>query len=142
MAKVSTYLNFAGNTEEAFNFYKSVFETDFINAISRYGDMPSDEGQPKMSEEQKKLVINVQLPTLGDHVLMGTDNLREELVRGNNVYINLEPDTNEQTDALFNRLGKDGQVDTPLQTMFWGDYYGSLTDKFGIHWMFNCAAKN
>ena len=137
MARVSTYLNFSGTTEEAFNFYKSVFKTDFVGEISRYGDMPAEDGQPEMPEDQKKLVVNVQLPTLGDHVLMGTDDLRGGIVVGNAVTINLEPDSKEQTEALFNALSDGATIGMPLQPMFWGGYFGSLTDKFGVPWMFN-----
>ncbi len=132
MARVSTYLNLPGNTEEAFNFYKTVFGTDFIGGISRMDDMPTQPGQPPLSDEEKNLVINVQLPTLGEHVLMGTDVVNSNLIQGNNVYINLEPDTRQQTDELFAALSVGGEVKMPLQVMFWGDYFGSLTDKYGI----------
>jgi uncharacterized glyoxalase superfamily protein PhnB len=73
MARTSTYLNFARSTEEAFNFYKSVFGTEFVGGIARFGDIPAQEGQPEMSEDDKQLVMNVQLPILGGHLLMGTD---------------------------------------------------------------------
>ena len=144
MARVSTYLNFARNTEEAFNFYKSVFSTEFEGGIDRMGDVPPQEGQPELSEEDKNLVMNVQLPILGGHVLMGTDapeSMGFKLNQGNNVYINLEPDTRTQTDELFGALGEGGKVEMPLQVMFWGDYFGSLIDKFGVQWMFNCTEK-
>ena len=73
MARTSTYLNFARSTEEAFNFYKSVFGTEFVGGIARFGDVPVQEGQPAMSDDDKQLVMNVQLPILGGHLLMGTD---------------------------------------------------------------------
>ncbi|MDP3072976.1 MAG: hypothetical protein Q8N18_21970 [Opitutaceae bacterium] len=60
---------------------------------------------------------------------------------GNNTYINLEPDTRAETDRLFAALAAGGKVESPLQEMFWGDYWGTLTDQFGIQWMFNCASK-
>jgi PhnB protein len=143
MARVSTYLNFERNTEEAFNFYKSVFGTEFIGDIDRMGTAPEDPGQP-LSEEDKNLVMNVQLPILAGHVLMGTDapaSMGFQLVKGNNVYINLEPDTRKETEELFDALSQDGTVEVELQQMFWGDYFGSLTDKFGLKWMFNCSEK-
>lgn len=143
MARVSTYLNFSRNTEEAFNFYKTVFGTEFISDIDRMGNAPEDPEHP-MSDEDKNLVMNVQLPILGGHVLMGTDapeSMGFQLVQGNNVYINLEPDTRAETDQLFAALSENGTVETPLQQMFWGDYFGSLTDQFGVKWMFNCPEK-
>lgn len=144
MARVSTYLNFAGNTEEAFNFYRSVFGTEFVGEIDRMGDVPPQEGQPELSAEDKNLVMNVQLPIVGGHLLMGTDateSMGFTVNQGNNVYINLEPDTRAETDKLFNALGEGGEIETPLQVMFWGDYFGSLTDKYGVRWMFNCDEK-
>jgi PhnB protein len=143
MARVSTYLNFERDTEAAFNFYKSVFGTEFIGNIDRMGTAPEDPERP-LTEEDKNLVMNVQLPILGGHVLMGTDaptSMGFQLVKGNNVYINLEPDTRAETDKLFNALKEEGDVEVNLQQMFWGDYFGSLTDKFGVKWMFNCSEK-
>lgn len=145
MARVSTYLNFARNTEEAFGFYKSVFGTEFVDGISRMGEVPPQEGQPELSKEDKNLVMNVQLPILAGHMLMGTDapeSMGFNVNQGNNVYINLEPDTRRETDELFKALSEGGKVEMPLQDMFWGDYFGSLIDKFGVQWMFNCANKD
>lgn len=144
MAKVSTYLNFPGNTEEAFLFYKSVFKSEFAGPLMRFGDGPPCPGQPPLSAEQGKMVMHVALPILGGHVIMGTDSPESmgfKLNVGNNVYINLEPDTRAETDRLFAALGQGGKVEMQLQDMFWGAYWGTLTDRFGIRWMFNCAAK-
>lgn len=144
MAKVSTYLNFNGNTEEAFNYYKSVFGTEFVGEISRFGDMPPQEGMPPMSEQLKNKVMHVALPTIGGHLLMGTDAPEEmgfQLKQGNNVYIALHPDTRGEAGKLFNALSEGGKVEMPLAEQFWGDYYGSLTDKYGIGWMINTDAK-
>ena len=144
MAKTSIYLNFRRNTEEAFNFYKSVFGTEFIGEVNRMGTAPQDPSKPPLSEEDKNLVMHVALPILGGLVLMGTDapeSMGFKLVEGNNVFINLEPDTRADTDKLFNALAEGGKIGMPLQEMFWGDYFGSLTDKFGIQWMFNCSSK-
>jgi PhnB protein len=144
MARVSTYLNFQGNTEEAFNFYKSVFDTEFMGeGIMRMGDVPADDSTPPMPENEKQLVMHVSLPILAGHILMGTD-LPEsmgKLVQGNNVAINLEPDTRAEADKLFAALSTGGEVEMPMQEMFWGDYYGACADKFGVKWMVNCAAK-
>jgi PhnB protein len=144
MARVTTYLNFPGNTEEAFLFYKSVFKTEFVAPINRFGDAPPSPGQPAMPADQARMVMHVALPILGGHVLMGTDapeSMGFKLNQGNNVYINLEPDTRAETDRLFAALGEGGKVEMALQDMFWGAYWGSLTDRFGVQWMFNCAAK-
>lgn len=144
MARVSTYLNFPRNTEEAFVFYKSVFGTEFDGGIQRMGEAPPQEGQPPLSEEDKNLVMHVALPILGGHMLMGTDapeSMGFKLVKGNNVYINLEPDTRAETDRLFKALSEGGKVEMEPAEMFWGDYFGSCTDKFGINWMFNCVSK-
>jgi PhnB protein len=97
-----------------------------------------------MSEADKNLVMNVQLPILGGHVLMGTDapeSMGFTLRQGNNVSICLQPDTRAEADRLYAALADGGSSDMPLQDMFWGDYFGSLVDKFGIHWMINCASK-
>lgn len=146
MATVSTYLNFTRNTEEAFNFYKSVFGTDFINGgIMRFRDIPPSEDSPPVHEGDKNLVMHVSLPILGGHVLMGTDapeSFGFKVNFGNNVYISLQPDTREETRRLFKELSSGGIVEMDLQDMFWGDYYGSCKDRFGVQWMFNCAEKD
>lgn len=142
MARVSTYLNFQGNTEQAFEFYKSCFKTEYAGPIQRFGGMPTQPGQPPMSEKDKNMIIHVALPTLAGHVLMGTDSPESmgKLTFGNNVSINLEPDTLAETEALFKALSAGGKVETPLQLMFWGAHWGNIVDKFGVQWMFNCAA--
>jgi PhnB protein len=107
MARVSTYLNFSRNTEEAFLFYKAVFGTEFVGEIARMGAVPPQEGQPELSEEDKNLVMHVALPILGGHVLMGTDapeSMGFTVTFGNNIFINLEPDTRAETDRLFEAL--------------------------------------
>ncbi|MDO8451249.1 MAG: VOC family protein [bacterium] len=144
MAKVSTYLNFPGKTEEAFQFYKSVFGGEFIGEIARFSSVPPQEGQPPIAEADKNLVVHVALPILGGHVIMGTDapaSMGFTVVSGNNMYINLEPDTRTETKRLFDALSSGGKVEMPLQEMFWGDYFGSCTDSYRVQWMFNCSSK-
>ena len=139
MATVSTYLNFERNTAEAFEFYKSVFGTEYTS-IMRYSDMPTDDDMPGVSDEDKDLIINVQLPILGGHRLMGTDapeSMGFTLNQGNNVYIALHPDTREEADRLFAALSAGGTVEMELADQFWGDYFGSFIDKFGTRWMVN-----
>lgn len=145
MARVSTYLNFPRNTEEAFNFYKSVFGGEFSGGgIARFSDMPPAEDMPPLAEGDKNLVMHMELPILGGHLLMGTDapeSMGFNVNFGNHVHINLEPDTREETTRLFEALSAGGKVTMELQDMFWGAYYGSCVDQFSVQWMFNCAAK-
>lgn len=145
MARVSTYLNFPRNTEEVFNYYKSIFGGEFSGgSIARLGDIQASEGMPRIAEEDKNLIMHIELPILGGHLLMGTDapeSMGFSLNLGNNVHINLEPDTRDETKRLFYALSEGGTITTELQVMFWGAYYGSCTDKFGIQWMFNCSEK-
>jgi PhnB protein len=144
MATVSIYLNFQGTTESVFLFYKSVFQTEFIGPIMRMADAPKQEGQPDLSDNDKNLVMHVALPLLGGVQLMGTDvpeSMKMPVIQGNNVYINVEPDTRAEADRIFHALSEGGSVEMPLQDMFWGDYFGSLMDKFGVKWMVNCSEK-
>lgn len=145
MARVSTYLNFPRHTEEAFLFYRSVFKTEFVpNGIARFSDMPLPEGMPPIPEEDRNLVMHVELPITGGHILMGTDAPESMGFRvhvGNNMHIQIEPDTREEAQRLFKELSAEGDIMMPLQEMFWGSYFGSFTDRFGVNWMINCAAK-
>ena len=144
MAKVSTYLNFNGNTEEVFNYYKSIFGTQFEGQIMRFGDMPPQEGMPPLDDKMKKMVMHVALPITGGHFLMGTDAIEEmgfKLTKGNNVYICLTPDTRKEADRLFKTLSDGGKVEMPLAEQFWGDYYGAWSDKYVVQWMINTDAK-
>lgn len=114
MASVSTYLNFTNQTEEAFNFYKSVFGTEFIGNIARFGDIPPSDDMPPIPEADQNLVMNVALPILGGHVLMGTDapeSMGFQVTKGNNVYITLHPDTRQETERLFKVLSEGGKVE-------------------------------
>ncbi len=145
MSRTSTYLNFPRQTEEAFNFYKSVFGGEFGGSgIARFADIPPMEGAPHIAESDKKLVMHIELAITGGHLLMGTDapgTMCFTVDFGNNMYINLEPDTREETKMLFGKLSDCGKVIMELQDVFWGAYYGSCTDKFGVNWMFNCSEK-
>jgi PhnB protein len=142
MARVSTYLNFPGSTEEAFNFYRAVFGGDFTGPVHRFGEMPAAPGQPPLPEAAARLVMHVELPILGGHVIMGTDAVESMGLAckpGNNTALNLEPDTRAEADRLFNALSAGGTVEMPMQDMFWGAYFGSFSDRFGIRWMVNCS---
>ena len=133
MPRVSTYLNFKGRTEAAFEFYKSIFGTDYAMPTVRIRDIPSD-GKPR-SEEELNRIAHMVLPILGGHLLMGTD--VPEVAEGNNVSIMLEPDTRMEADRLNRALAKGGKIIMPLADMFWGAYFGQFVDKFGVQWFVN-----
>lgn len=144
MANVSTYLNFNNQTEAAFNFYRSVFGGEFTGGIHRFSEIPPAEGMPQISESDANLVMHIELPILGGHKLMGTDapeSMGFRVKPGNNVYITLEPDTRAEADRLFNALSAGGKIEMPMRDMFWGAYYGSFADRYGVQWMINCVAK-
>ncbi len=144
-ARVCNYLNFPGNTEEAFLFYKSVFKTEFIgNNMQRFGNLPADQNQPPIDDAVKNMVLHVELPITANHILMGTDAPKEmgfTVTYGNNMHISLEPETREEAKRIFDELSMDGNITMPMQDMFWGAYFGSFTDKFGINWMINQLSK-
>lgn len=143
MASTGTYINFKRETEAAFLFYRDVFGGEFEGGgIMRMGGAPPQDGQPPMDEADQQLVMNVGLRITGNHLLMGTDSPDSfgfNLNMGNNVHINLMPDTKEEADRLFAALSEGGRVDMAMADMFWGDYWGSFADKFGMQWMITCA---
>lgn len=137
MAKLNVYLNFAGNAEEAFNFYRSVFGTEFTSVV-RYKDMPMPD--VKLREEEEDRIMHIALPVGNGDVLMASDVLEsmgQSLSPGNNVYLSLHPDSRDETDRLFKALSQGGAVDMPLEIQAWGDYYGMLKDRYGVLWMLN-----
>ncbi len=133
MKIVNPYLNFSGNTEEAFNFYKSVFGGEFT-MLMRFKDVPDQ----KIPDDVKSQIMHVALPLGKNNILMGTDapeSMDFALTSGNNVHISIHAESREEADKLFNGLSAGGNVQMPMADMFWGDYYGSFADKFGIQWM-------
>jgi uncharacterized glyoxalase superfamily protein PhnB/uncharacterized protein YndB with AHSA1/START domain len=140
-ARVTTYLNFPGTTENAFNFYKEVFGGEFTgNGLRRFGDVEAPAGMPPMSDADKKLIIHAELTIMGGHVLMATDSPESmgfKLQHGTNMHINLEPGSREETRRLFDALSQGGEITMPLADMFWGAYFGTFTDRYGINWMLN-----
>lgn len=141
MARVSTYLNFPRETEQAFLFYRSVFGGDFVGGIRRFKDIPPSPEAPACAPEDAELVMHVELPILAGHSLMGTDapeSMGFQLQPGDNLHIALEPDSRAETQRLFAALSQGGKISMPLSEMFWGAYYGSCVDRFGTQWMFNC----
>jgi len=141
MVKINPYLNFNGDTEKAFNFYKSVFGGEFT-ALERFKDVPSSE-QP-MPKNEGERIMHIALPIGDGNTLMASDiseGMGMKLTQGNNVYLSLHPDTIEESERLFNELSRGGKIEMKFEKMFWGAYYGSLTDKFGVQWMINYQEK-
>ncbi len=106
--------------------------------------MPPMEGMPLLPEEDKNLVMHVALPILGGHLLMGSDapeSMGFTVNQGNNVYISVHTDSRAQADDLFAKLAEGGVLEMPMADMFWGDYFGSFADRFGVKWMINYSAK-
>ena len=136
MTTVNVYLNFAGNTEEAFEFYRSVFGGEFASVV-RFRDMPMEGVEIPEADQDK--ILHVGLP-IGDQMLMASEALEsmgQHLTPGNNVYISVHPDSREEADRLFSALSAGGEVEMPIADQPWGDYYGSFKDRFGIGWMIN-----
>lgn len=133
MTVINPYLNFADNCEEAFNFYKSVFGGEF-RAVMRFKDVPAEY---QMSESENQKIMHVALPIGQGTILMGSDTpaAMGTLTRGDNYSIAISTDSEAEATRLFNELSAGGQVTMPLDKAFWGDYFGMLTDKFGIQWM-------
>jgi PhnB protein len=140
-ARVTTYLNFPGKTEEALNFYKEVFNGEFTGVgLRRFGDITLPPEVPPMSDADKKLIIHAELTIMAGHILMATDapeSMGFKMETGNNMHINLEPGSRAETQRLFDALSVGGIVTMPLSDMFWGAYFASFTDKYGINWMLN-----
>lgn len=136
MISANIYLNFKGNTEEAFTFYKSVFGGDFIS-VQHFKDTPE---AGKLSPADQDKIMHIALP-LGDNViLMGTDILEsmgQHITMGDNFSISLDTETQEEATTLFNALAQGGSIEMPLEKMFWGAYFGVVIDSFGVHWMVN-----
>ena len=140
MSRVSTYLNFPGTAEEAFAFYASVFGTEPLTPLQRFGDMPADPGAPELPEAERSKVLHVELPILAGHVIMATDMLEsmgQQMRVGNNTTLNLEPDTRAEAERLYAALSEGGADATGLDHMPWGSYWGTCLDRFGVRWMFN-----
>jgi PhnB protein len=137
MTRLHTYLNFAGNAEEAFEFYRSVFGGEF-SSVTRFKDLPI----PGVSipEEDQDKIMHIALPIGKDDILMASDTLRslgQELVLGNNAYVSVHPESKEEADTIFSALSEGADIEMPIADQVWGDYYGSLKDKFGVQWMVN-----
>lgn len=143
MTTVNVYLNFNGNCEEAFLFYKSAFGGEFPY-LGRLKDMPPQEGMPPLPKEMEDKIMHVSLPISKETMLMGSDTGGEwapNFKQGNNFSISINTDSKEKADSLFNGLSKGGVITMPLNNTFWGDYFGMFTDKFGVNWMVSFNAQ-
>ncbi|PVH26124.1 VOC family protein [Sphingobacterium corticibacter] len=126
------YLNFEGKTEEAFRFYQSIFggelNIQYMHQVPDF-DVP---------EEEKNYVMHASIPLGKNQLLMASDCLKsagQTVTPGNNNYICLIVDSRDEADRLFHELSVEGEVEMPMEDMFWGDYFGSLNDQFGVRWM-------
>lgn len=134
MATFHPYLNFAGNTEEAFNFYRSVFGGEFIT-LMRFKDIPGGSELPSGTEDK---IMHISLPIGGGTILMATDaieSMGQKLIEGNNSYISMNTDSKEEADRYYNALSAGGTIEMPIGDQFWGSYFASFKDKFGTNWM-------
>ena len=135
MISINPYLNFRGNTEEAFNFYKSVFGGEFMTVV-RFKDTPEKDRVPVHEQD---MIMHIALP-VGNNILMATDALESMghiLSLGNNTAISVDTQSEEEARKIFNGLSAGGKVSVPIEKMFWGAWFGMLTDQFGIQWMVN-----
>ena len=134
MASINTYLNFKGNTEEAFNFYKSIIGGEFA-VLQRFKDSPGCEGMAVGDQEK---IMHIALP-IGGNVLMGTDiaDPMPAATFGTGISLSVDAATEEEAHQLFNGLSAGGTVTMELQKTFWGALFGMANDKFGIQWMVN-----
>ena len=136
MATINPYLNFNGNTEEAFNFYKSVFGGEFLS-LQRFKETPDGKN---LSRDDGEKIMHISLPISNGYILMGTDTLEsmgQFSNAGNNFYISVQVESKDEADRVFKELSKDGKMEMPIQDTFWGAYFGMFADKFGIQWMVN-----
>ena len=135
MAHINLYLNFNGNSEEAFHFYQSVFGGEFALVV-RFKDMPNPEHP--LSEEDANKIMHIALPIGKGNVLMATDFLESmghTMQEGNRYSISISAESKAEADHLFNGLSAGGVVEVPIGNSPWGSYFGMFKDKFGIQWM-------
>ena len=133
---ITAYITFNGNTEQAFDFYKTALNGT-ITSIQRFGDTPQGE---QLSDTDKNKIMHITLEAADGIKLMGNDFvdfMGEAYIAGNNFALTFHPDSKETVDKLFNSLSSGGNITVPMNIAPWGDYFGMFTDKFGIKWMIN-----
>lgn len=137
MPKVSTYITFDGKCEAAFEFYRSVFGTEFED-INRFSEIPPQEGQAPIPKELGNRIMHVVLPVNEHMVLFGSDTMPEHNhIVGNNISLSITTETKEEADYFFSKLSEGGLITMPITDTFWNAYFGMFTDKFGIQWLVN-----
>lgn len=139
MQAMNPYLNFDGNAEEAFRFYKSVFGGDFALVV-RFKDMGG--GPPGAPVHELERIAHIALPLGADRVLMASDILPSQghsLTVGNNFYISVSPETGAEAERWFQALSQGGRAEMGLQQTEWAEKFGTCTDRFGVQWMVNYA---
>lgn len=137
MTTVNIYITFDGNCEEAFSFYKSAFGGEFQH-VGRFKEMPQGEGAISFTPEEGNRIMHISLPISKETILMGSDIGGEwgpSLKQGNNFSISVNANSKENADQLFVKLSNGGKINMPMNNTFWGSYFGTFTDKFGINWM-------
>lgn len=138
MARVNTYLNFQGQSEEAFTFYAKVFGTE-ISMLTRFSDMPGG-GTENLAAGEAEMVMHAELPIIAGHLLMATDMLESmghQTRIGNNTTICLDVDSREEADRIYGSLAEGGSEGSPMADMPWGAYWGVILDRYAIRWMVN-----
>lgn len=141
MTTTNTYLTFNGNCEEAFDFYKSVFGGEF-EFKGKFSDMPSSEDYT-MPEEDNDKIMHISLK-IGTSILLGSDcgtSWAPQFKAGNNFSISVSANSKLESERIFEALSHNGEVTMPLQSTFWSESYGMLTDQFGINWMVGYSAQ-
>jgi PhnB protein len=137
MAQINPHILFKGNTQEAFDFYKSVFGGKFAK-IMRLKDLPNDPNNP-ISESEANKIIHIALPIGKSDILMASDVaeqfMEQDLITGNRYTISISAESKEEADKLFNGLSAGGEVEMPIAESPWGSYFGMFADKYGIQWM-------
>ena len=134
MAQINPHINFNGNAEEAFTFYKSVFGGEFAK-IMRFSDMASPEFP--VAENEANKIMHIALP-IGKNVLMANDVpeiMGKVNENENRSKISISAESREEADKLFNGLSAGGQIEMPIADSPWGSYFGMFRDKYGIEWM-------
>ena len=134
MALINPHINFNGNAQEAFDFYKSIFGGDFAK-IMRFKDLASPEFP--VAEHEANKIMHIALP-IGNNVLMGNDVpefMGKTNENENRSKISISAESKEEADKLFNGLSAGGNIEVPICDSPWGSYFGMFRDKFGIEWM-------
>lgn len=140
MALINPHINFNGNAEEAFNFYRSVFGGEFLNII-RLKDISSPEHP--VAEKDANKIMHIALP-IGDNILMANDvpeSMGKVNENENRSKIAITAESREEADKLFYGLSAGGTIEVPIGDSPWGSYFGMFRDKFGIEWMVDFAPK-